>query len=65
MERNKEDIAFVKGILKGSNLDEKNEAYIYEVLKVLPNFDKLKEVIKSIKKTIRIERNIEYFRSNK
>lgn len=50
MERNKEDIAFVKGILKGSNLDEKNEAYIYEVLKVLPNFDKLKEVIKSIKK---------------
>jgi uncharacterized membrane protein YkoI len=42
-------LALAKGILKGAELDEKNEAYIYELLKVYPNFDKLKEVIKKIK----------------
>lgn len=65
MERNKEDIAFVKGILKGSNLDEKNEAYIYEVLKVFPNFDKLKEVIKNIKNNHENRAQYELNRSNK
>jgi hypothetical protein len=44
-----DDVAFAKGILKGASLDEKNEAYLFEVLKVLPDFDKLKEVIKKIK----------------
>ncbi len=42
-------LALAKGILKGADLDEKNEAYIYQLLKVYPNFDKLKDVIKNIK----------------
>lgn len=42
-------LAVARGILKGAELDEKNETYIYELLKVYHNFDKLKEVIKRIK----------------
>jgi len=49
MNHSKEDVDFAKGILKAASLDENNEIYIFEVLKVLPNFDKLRELIKNMK----------------